>query len=84
MKQKKYPTPLGELLTLTQISNQDRIVCSGCGFAVLQDEFIPCADCDNTCWCLYCWQDNGWKCTTCGLVHEAMRPEPETEKEGER
>lgn len=72
---KKYPTPLGVMLTQTQISKQDRIVCDGCKFAVLEDEHIPCGDCDAN-WCLYCWQDAGWKCATCGLVHEAMRHEP--------
>ncbi|MDD3494253.1 MAG: hypothetical protein PHZ19_12235 [Candidatus Thermoplasmatota archaeon] len=61
---KIYFTVNGEEITEEEIEDGDYVLC-GCGWAIHEDEYIPCPECGSS-MCLYDWQDNGWGCPHCG------------------
>ena len=68
-----YYTPLGEPVKESELEAQERVICNNddCQCAVIEDEYIPCGDCDMS-YCLYCWQGSNWTCLNCGRIHHAM------------
>lgn len=68
MTTKIYYTPLGEPLTYSQARKQGRLICPVCETAVIEDEYLPCENCDSHL-CLYCWQA-GEECTGCKRAEE--------------
>ena len=72
-----YYDVLGDPVFDDELQLLELIVCTGCGYAVSEDEYIGCESSDETCaasWCLYCWQDAGWGCSDCEQKHESMKP----------
>ena len=72
---KMFLTPLGDRwLTQNEVDQEGRIVCSRCEVAVIEDEYIPCPNCDATI-CLYCWEDHHWQCPVCNETRGIIQAE---------